>query len=51
MKYEYKILKADIPEATEDQLNVYGKGGWALTQIYPYDGAWYYVFVRQIVNQ
>lgn len=51
MKYEYRILQTTTPTASEAQLTGdYGAQGWALVQIYHYNGIWYYVFTRQILN-
>ena len=44
--FEYKILSTAEPTATEDQLNEFGKAGWELIAIVPWDSKWYYYFKR-----
>ena len=47
MTYEYKILKTENPNASEEQLNNdFGRKGWLLVQILEWDGEYYYYFAR-----
>lgn len=46
--FEYKILSADTPTATEEQLNEFGKDGWQLIQILDVpDHGWHMWFIRE----
>ena len=50
MKYIYKILVTDTPEASEEQLNGFGKEGWMLSNILFWNGKYYYYFIKVVTN-
>lgn len=51
MKYEYNILRMNYPTIDMHQLSDdYGSKGWALNQMYQYNDLWYYIFMREVLE-
>ena len=47
--YKYKVMAADSPEASVEQLDEFGKDGWLLVQIMKIKRrGWVFWFVKEI---